>query len=353
MLSTTRSIAIGWLVILALLSVFVLLGLLKFLVFLLFMHLAIDLLVHGLGNRVPLLSRTIVLYGVYAIVAAAIVVLAIVVVPRFVADVPDYVRSLDANLGRKLTELFSAWNVDIDASEVKQRAAEWGRGHLGQSFDLARRTGTNVVLLVVAFVITFIITHERITPRRSEAVEAPPRDLWRFLAAFIAGKIGRFYAFFRQVMAGQVVISLVNTALTAILLVVLGIPHKVALTMMVFVFGLLPIIGNLISNTLICVSAFLWAGLVQVVVALAFLVVIHKLEYFLNGKIIGNIVKLPMWVTLLALIVGEALFGISGMILAIPVILFARAELSAIEVGGPPADVAHAGLDQDARARKF
>lgn len=333
-LSAARSVAVGWLVILVLLGLFILLGLLKFLVFLLFMHLAIDLLVHGLGNRVPLLSRTLVLYGVYALVGLVIVALAAVVVPRFLADLPDYLRNLDANLGRKVGELLSAWNIQVDVGELKQKAVEWGRGHLGESFDLAKRTGTNVVLLVVAFVITFIITHDRITRPRSAAAEPEPGDLWHFLSDFLARKIASFYGFFRQVMAGQVVISLINTGLTAVLLVALGIPHKVALTVMVFVFGLLPIVGNLISNTLICVSAFLWTGLVQVLAALAFLVVIHKLEYFLNGQIIGNIVKLPMWVTLLALIVGEALFGISGMILSIPVILFVRAELSAIEVAG-------------------
>lgn len=275
-LSTTRAVAVGWLVVLALLALFVFLGLLRFLVFLLFMRLVVDLLVHGLGNRVPFLSRQVVLYGVYALVAGVIAVLAVVVVPRFLVDLPAYGRSLDANLGGKIAGQLASWNIAIDVGDLKLKAVEWGRGHLGQSFDLAKRAGTNVVLLVV--------------------------------------------------------ISLINTGLTLGLLVVLGIPHKAALTVMVFVFGLLPIIGNLISNTLICLSAFLWAGLVQVVAALAFLIVIHKLEYFLNGKIIGNVVKLPMYLTLLGLIVGEALFGISGMILSIPTILFVRAELGAIKV---------------------
>ena len=36
--------------------------------------------------------------------------------------------------------------------------------------------------------------------------------------------------------------------------------------------------------------------------ALVFLVVVHKLEYFLNGKIIGDRVKNPIWLTLLGLI---------------------------------------------------
>jgi predicted PurR-regulated permease PerM len=331
-LSTTRAVAVGWLVVLALLALFVFLGLLRFLVFLLFMRLVVDLLVHGLGNRVPFLSRQVVLYGVYALVAGVIAVLTAVVVPRFLVDLPEYVRSLDANLGGKIAGQLASWNIAIDVGDLKLKAVEWGRGHLGQSFDLAKRVGTNVVLLMVAFVITFIITHERITRARSGAPGAEPEDLWRFLSAFMRQKIGSFYGFFRLVMAGQVVISLINTGLTLGLLVVLGIPHKAALTVMVFVFGLLPIIGNLISNTLICLSAFLWAGLVQLIAALAFLIVIHKLEYFLNGKIIGNIVKLPVYMTLLGLIVGEALFGISGMILSIPTILFVRAELGAIKV---------------------
>jgi predicted PurR-regulated permease PerM len=324
---------VGWLVLVGLVALFVFLGLLKFLVFLLFMRLIVDLLVHGLGNRVPRLSPRVMLYAVYALVAGVIAVLAAVVVPSFLADLPAYGRNLDTNLGGKIADLLASWNIRIETGDLRLKAAEWGRSHLGESFDLARRAGTNLVLLVVAFVITFIITHDRLRAAAADDPTAPPDDLWRFLASFIGRKVASFYGFFRQVMAGQVVISLVNTGLTLGLLVALGIPHKVALTVLVFVFGLLPVVGNLISNTLICLSAFLWAGPVQVVAALVFLVVIHKLEYFLNGKIIGDIVKLPMALTLVGLIVGESLFHISGMILSIPIILFVRAELGTVKVG--------------------
>lgn len=42
---------------------------------------------------------------------------------------------------------------------------------------------------------------------------------------------------------------------------------------------------------------------------------LHKLEYFLNSKIIGDRIKNPVWLTLLALIIGERFMGIPGMIL--------------------------------------
>jgi len=322
---------IGWLVLLGLIAMFVGLGMLRFLVFLLFIYLVVDLLIGCLAKCAPSRSRTLIFYAVFSIIAGIIIVLAFIITPRFVADFPLYLQTLEGNLSAKINELLAAWNLPIQIAELKLKAIEWGRGHMGETFDLAKRAGTNVVLLIFSFILTFLIMHTRITKSAATKSGAGPENLWQFLAEFIEQKITIFYGFFRQVMAAQVIISLINAVLTLVLMLILGIPHKLALTMLVFVFGLLPIIGNIISNTLICISALLWSGPIQVIAALAFLVIIHKLEYFLNGKIIGNIVKLPMYLTLLALILGEALFHISGMILSIPVLLFVRFELCQIK----------------------
>ena len=58
------------------------------------------------------------------------------------------------------------------------------------------------------------------------------------------------------------------------------------------------------------------------------LIVLHKLEYFLNSKIIGGRIKNPMWLTLLGLILGERLMGIPGMILAPVVLHYIKVEAS-------------------------
>ena len=56
--------------------------------------------------------------------------------------------------------------------------------------------------------------------------------------------------------------------------------------------------------------------------------IIHKGEYFLNSKIIGDRIKNPMWLMLLGLIIGEKLMGIPGMILAPAVLHYVKAEAS-------------------------
>jgi predicted PurR-regulated permease PerM len=57
--------------------------------------------------------------------------------------------------------------------------------------------------------------------------------------------------------------------------------------------------------------------------------VIHKLEYFLNSKIIGKRINTPMWLTLVGLVIGERLMGIPGMILAPAVLHLIKIEASA------------------------
>ena len=150
---------------------------------------------------------------------------------------------------------------------------------------------------------------------------AQNNNLYTLTAREITLRFGTFYQSFATVMGAQIIISAINTALTAVFLFWNDMPYAKVLVGVTFLCGLLPIIGNLISNTLIIGVAFtLPNGPKMALFALIFLVVLHKSEYFLNSKIIGDRIQNPMWLTLIGLVLGEKLMGIPGMILA-PVIL--------------------------------
>ena len=136
---------------------------------------------------------------------------------------------------------------------------------------------------------------------------------------------------FATVMGAQITISFINTALTAIFLMAAGIPHAPLLIVVTFLCGLVPIVGNLVSNTIIVFVA-LTVSLKLAISALVFLIVIHKLEYLLNSKIIGDRIRNPVWLTLIALILGERLMGIPGLILAPVVLNYLRVEMLTVEV---------------------
>jgi predicted PurR-regulated permease PerM len=142
-----------------------------------------------------------------------------------------------------------------------------------------------------------------------------------------------FYHSFSRVIGAQIVISTINTVLTAVFLIWSGYPYKTVLVAFTFLCGLLPIIGNIISNTLIVGVSFTISPNMAFI-ALIFLIAIHKLEYFLNSKIIGDRIRNPMWLTLIGLVLGEKLMGIPGMILAPVVLHYIKVEASRNKVTG-------------------
>jgi predicted PurR-regulated permease PerM len=159
-------------------------------------------------------------------------------------------------------------------------------------------------------------------------------NLYSALSAEIGARFRDFYRSFETVMGAQITISLINTLLTAIFVLIVQLPNAALVIPITFLCGLVPIVGNLLSNTIIVFLAFTMS-LKMALVALVFLIAIHKLEYFLNSKIIGDRIRNPIWLTLLALIIGERLMGIPGMVLAPVVLNYLRLELSKIEMPAP------------------
>jgi len=158
-------------------------------------------------------------------------------------------------------------------------------------------------------------------------------NLYSICCDEVSTRFRDFYRSFATVMGAQITISLINTALTGLFVVAVRMPHAPLLIAITFLCGLVPIVGNLVSNAIILFVA-LTVSLKLAIAALVFLVVIHKLEYFLNSKIIGDRIRNPAWLTLIALIIGERLMGIPGLILAPVVLNYLRVEMLTVEV--PP-----------------
>lgn len=156
-------------------------------------------------------------------------------------------------------------------------------------------------------------------------------NLYSICCDEVSRRFRDFYRSFATVMGAQITISLINTALTAIFLLAAQMPHAPLLIATTFLCGLVPIAGNLVSNTIIAFVA-LTVSLKLAISALIFLVVIHKLEYLLNSKIIGDRIRNPVWLTLIALILGERLMGVPGLILAPVVLNYLRVEMLTVEV---------------------
>ncbi len=203
-------------------------------------------------------------------------------------------------------------------NEVQEDVANAGR--------FARAAAFQIVLLLIGLVVAAGLFLNATWGTENDPGAA--RDsLYATVVRELDIRARTFYRSFSKVIGAQITISLINTALTAVFLLWNGYPYKTVLVAFTFLCGLLPIIGNIISNTLIVGVSFTISPNMALV-ALIFLIVIHKLEYFLNSKIIGDRIKNPMWLTLIGLVLGEKLMGIPGMILAPVVLHYIKVEAS-------------------------
>ena len=135
-----------------------------------------------------------------------------------------------------------------------------------------------------------------------------------------------------KILGAQVIIAAAYTVMTLLFLLVMGFSHVIFLTLATFLFGVMPVIGNIISNAII-VAAGLTLSTRHAIFALVFLIFIHKSGYLVYGRVLGASMKLPMWQTLLAILLGEVVLGVPGIILAPTLLHYAREELRSIPAG--------------------
>jgi predicted PurR-regulated permease PerM len=229
------------------------------------------------------------------------------------------------------------WTIPDDSKkalhELNTTGIAWMKAKLGYLGNFAKIATKEFAFLIIGIVVAIsLFFNPQIDLDRGRHVLRD--NLYSFACDEILTRFRSFYDSFNRVMGAQIVISTLNTGFTAIYLLAIGLPYAALVIAVTFLCGLLPIIGNLISNTIIVILSLRESPQLAVA-SLVFLVVLHKLEYFLNSKIIGDRIKNPVWLTLLGLIIGERLMGIPGMILAPVVLNFIKVEASTIEIPNP------------------
>lgn len=222
------------------------------------------------------------------------------------ADTLDQIRtSAPAWLANRLPD---------SAAAMQEAISGWLRSHAGQVQHWSRQALHIIVDLIIGLAIGLMAGAA--TPASGPAPEPPTlavrlaqQRLWHLAGAF------------GDVVAAQLRISLINTALTAVYL--LGVlpaldyhvPLANTLVALTFFASLLPIVGNLLSNAAITVAALTVSPFLGAV-SLGFLVVVHKLEYFLNARIVGVRIRVPAYGLLASMLVLEAAFGVAGLVAA-------------------------------------
>ena len=215
-------------------------------------------------------------------------------------------------------------NLPQNVEELKMALAEWLKAHAGDLQIVGHESLRAGVHILIGMVIGGILSLREVLPRETAI---PP------LNEALLRRIDRFGDAFRRVVFAQVRIAAINAFLTwlylGVALPMMGyeLPYTNVLIGVTFMAGLLPVVGNLVSNTVI-VTVSLSKSFMLALSSLAFLVIIHKLEYFLNAHIIATRIRCKAWELLVAMLFMEAVFGFRGLVAAPVFYAYVKDELT-------------------------
>lgn len=279
------------------------------------------------GKTARPLALLIVILGTAGVATASIAILVSVIrhgasnIPDMMNQMANILESTRAWLGGVGEQLIP--EVLTDAEDFKATIAQWLKTHAQTLRAAGGWLGVGIVHILMGVLLALLVFFRHVT--RHDEVRGP-------LARQLFAKVSRFSDAFSRIATAQVKISAVNTTLTAIYLLValpafgIHIPFGTTLVVITFICGLIPVVGNLISNTVITILS-LGISVGTAVASLTFLVVIHKLEYLINSRIVGGETDSQAWEILMAIIIGEAAFGVRGVVMAPILYAFVKGEL--------------------------
>ena len=267
----------------------------------------------GLGVLVVLASLVLVLW----LLSKAVIPVVQAQTEQFIGDFP----ALLAQTQGVTTSLESAFGLENETILDPQRPLDAGRtflsGHTTVSsvVDIGRNIAEAVSLSVVAVIVTIYL------------VVSPAPLVNGFVALFPAGQrervrevLGKMYHAVQKWVLGQLSAMVIIGVLTAITLSIIGIPYALSIGALSGLLAFLPLIGVLISIIPPVLLALTINPILVVWVILSYIVV-HQIEaHVIQPVVMSRAVSLHPVVIVLAILVMGTLFGLVGVLLAVPLV---------------------------------
>ncbi|HEY2493500.1 MAG TPA: AI-2E family transporter [Paenibacillus sp.] len=197
--------------------------------------------------------------------------------------------------------------------------------YLDQGLNLLVKTISDIgqwgfdIGIAIIMSLFFMLEKEKVTHFTANFKESKIVYIYDELAYF--GK--KFVFSFGKVIEVQFMISLINCIISTFFLWTMGFTNLFGLAIMIFLFGLVPVVGVFVSLIPLCAIAFKIGGIAKIVYVLIMVAGLHAFEaYFMNPKFMSSKTHLPIFYTFTVLIVAEHFFGVWGLILGVPIFMF-------------------------------
>jgi putative heme transporter len=227
-----------------------------------------------------------------------------------VRAVPDYIDQLQhLSWVEKLDERYDV--IDRVAAELRQRIPMTPGPVIGMVTDLLQRLAAVVTISVLT--VFFLLFGADLFDKTLQWVEPSRREHWRTLAHEMHRTVGGY-------VAGAFLISFIGGVVTAVSTLLLGVPYFMALGLAMAVLGLIPFVGSFLGLVLVAGTTFASVGMKEGFIAVGIFVVYQQVEgNLLQPLIQRRTLKMNPLLIALVMLVGTALAGLIGALLALPI----------------------------------
>jgi len=232
---------------------------------------------------------------------------------ELLADLPGYIEELEDTPGfEQLSQ-----NTDV-VHKAKELAADAARSIPEAASALLGITGGLVgsVLSVVTLTFLTLFLLIGLPDLRRSALEllAPAQ------AAHIDSVIDEVTGVISSSLIGNVAISVIAGSVVGVTAWLIGAPFPVALAVIVGVFDLIPQIGSLIAAIIVCLITLAVAGLAPALALAVVILIYQQVEnYLVQPAVYRTAISLSGFTTIASVMLGGAVLGVVGAILAVPV----------------------------------
>lgn len=285
-----------------------------------FLTLALNAPVHWLASRLPgkrrgsrALGTSIAFLIVVAVIGGFIALLA----PSAVRETGDFIQSIPsiANSIRDenstIGHFVKTYDLQDDIDEITNSAVNATKASTGKIFS---SIGSGFVTALSTFVLTFMMLVEG--PRWVRRIKhLIPRDK--------RGRVSRvvrdMYGVIRGYVNGQATLAGIAALFILPVMLIMGVPYAGALAVVVFIAGLVPMLGHYVGATIVTLVA-LSHSWVSALVVLGFYILYQQIEsYTLQPRIQATNTSMSPLLVFLAVVLGANFSGLLGALVAIPV----------------------------------
>ena len=266
------------------------------------------------NRRLPRWAATTLVFVMFL---AAMVAFVAAAIPPLAQQATDLANQVPHYL-QQAQDHSSAIGRLNDRFHLQQRITDAVKGSGGSALNEVVSAGTAVFgaladsLIVIVLTVYFLVDLPRIRTTLYRLVPNSRRPRAILIGDEVFAKVGAY-------VLGNVLISVIAGAATFIWLTAFGVPYALLLGIFVAVLDLVPIVGSTIAGVVVAAVA-LTVSIPVCIATIVFFVVFRLLEdYLLVPRIIGRAVKVPALITVVAVLVGGALLGIVGALVAIPI----------------------------------